>query len=57
VGIRTFDYWHETDRVEPGSYKALYGNMPRFGLAATGDHVPIEAAAHAARSRLTGPPA
>lgn len=52
---RTFGYWHETYRIEPGSYEAIYGSMPRFGLAAAGDHVPIDTATHAARSRLTGP--
>lgn len=54
---QTFGYWHETYRVEPGSYEAIYGSMPRFGLAAAGDHLPIEGATNAARSRLTEPPA
>lgn len=26
--------WHETYRVNAGEYEAVYGNMPRFGLAA-----------------------
>jgi len=54
---QTFGYWHETYRVEPGSYEAIYGSMPRFGLAAAGDHLPIEGATNDARSRLTEPPA
>ena len=47
-------YWHETYRIEPGGYEAIYGSMPRFGLAAAGEHIPIADATHAARSRLTG---
>ena len=30
--------WHETYRVREGAYEAIYGNMPRVGLAAVGDH-------------------
>ena len=30
--------WHETFRVRAGEYEAIYGNMPRFGLAAAGEH-------------------
>lgn len=33
--------WHETYRVAAGRYEALYVNMPRFGLAAAGGHVPV----------------
>ena len=50
---QTFGYWHETYRIAPGSYEAIYGSMPRFGLAAAGQHIPIADATHAARSRLT----
>jgi hypothetical protein len=32
--------WHETYLVQPGQYKAIYGNMPAFGLAAATKHVP-----------------
>src|SRR5919206_497962 len=28
--------WHETYRIRTGEYEAIYGNMPRFGLAAAG---------------------
>jgi Domain of unknown function (DUF4188) len=34
-------FWHETYIVQPGAYEAVYGNMPRFGLASAGDHVPV----------------
>lgn len=44
--------WHETYRVEPGGYEALYGNMPRFGLAKAGSHIPAEGRWANAMSRL-----
>ena len=33
--------WHETYVVPAGSYEAVYVNMPRVGLAAAGEHVPV----------------
>ena len=30
--------WHETFLVRAGEYEAIYGNMPRVGLAAAGEH-------------------
>ena len=33
--------WHETYRVHAGEYEAIYGNMPRVGLAAAGEHAPL----------------
>lgn len=33
--------WHETYQVKAGQYETLYGNMPIFGLARAGEHVPI----------------
>ena len=33
--------WHESYQVKAGGYECLYGNMPRFGLARAGEHVPI----------------
>jgi hypothetical protein len=33
--------WHETYQVHAGEYEAIYGGMPRVGLAAAGDHLPI----------------
>ena len=53
---QTFGYWHETYQVTPGTYEAIYGSMPRFGLAAAGDHLPIEAATNTARTRLDDKP-
>jgi Domain of unknown function (DUF4188) len=33
--------WHETYRVRSGDYEAIYGNMPRVGLAAVAEHRPL----------------
>jgi hypothetical protein len=41
--------WHETYRVEAGQFETVYGNMPVFGLAAAGRHVPIGSRSTAAR--------
>ncbi len=44
--------WHETYRVEAGAYEAIYGNMPVFGLAAAGRHVPVGRSGQAAAARI-----
>ena len=51
--------WHETYVVPAGQYECVYGNMPRFGLAAAGLHVPATGARETARRRmgLKGEPA
>ncbi|MBE9214327.1 DUF4188 domain-containing protein [Plectonema cf. radiosum LEGE 06105] len=33
--------WHETYLINPGNYKAIYGNMPIFGLAAATKHISV----------------
>jgi hypothetical protein len=33
--------WHETYIVRAGDYEAIYGNMPRIGLAAGSEHVSV----------------
>jgi hypothetical protein len=43
--------WHETYLVRAGEYEAIYGAMPRYGLAAAGQHVPISGARESARER------
>ncbi|HVM32159.1 MAG TPA: DUF4188 domain-containing protein [bacterium] len=35
--------WHEIYRVEAGNYECLYNNMPLFGLAKAGAHLPADA--------------
>jgi len=41
--------WHETYLVRAGQFETMYGNMPRFGLAAAGRHVPAAASSTASR--------
>jgi hypothetical protein len=41
--------WHETYRVRAGEYEALYANMPRVGLAAAAEHLPLGSTSTAAR--------
>ena len=44
--------WHETYEVAAGRYEAIYGNTPRFGLAAATAHVPVGKRGETARERL-----
>jgi hypothetical protein len=44
--------WHETYLAR--DYEAIYANMPRFGLAAAAQHVPISRRGESARERLPG---
>lgn len=46
--------FHETYLVQPGSFEAVYVNMPRFGLAQAVQHVPATGARATARRRLGG---
>ncbi|HEX6286594.1 MAG TPA: DUF4188 domain-containing protein [Acidimicrobiia bacterium] len=41
--------WHETYMVRAGEFETMYGNMPRFGLAAAGRHLPLTPSSTAAR--------
>src|SRR4051812_3529653 len=41
--------WHETYRVRAGEYESIFGNMPRVGLAAAGEHVPLGSTSTAAQ--------
>jgi Domain of unknown function (DUF4188) len=44
--------WHETYRVRAGEYEAIYGNMPRVGLAAAGEHRPVGSSNATAAARI-----
>jgi hypothetical protein len=44
--------WHETYRVRAGEYEAIYGNMPRVGLAAVAKHVPVGSTSASAARRI-----
>lgn len=44
--------WHETYLINPGNYKAIYGNMPIFGLAAATKHISVTERKESARRRV-----
>ncbi len=44
--------WHETFIVEAGAHESVYNNMPRFGLAQAGHHIPAEGRWGNAASRV-----
>ena len=50
----TVGFWHETYMIEPGKHESVYGNMPRFGLAAAAKHVPAVGRRETARRRIGG---
>jgi hypothetical protein len=45
--------WHETYQVGPGRFESVYANMPIFGLAAAGEHVPVARRGDRAPERMT----
>ena len=44
--------WHETYLSKPGCYECVYNNMPRFGLAKAGNHIPATGNFKSARERI-----
>jgi hypothetical protein len=44
--------WHETYTVSPDQFESVYGNMPKFGLAAAMEHVQAVGRRETARRRL-----
>ena len=44
--------WHETYKVGAGEYETIYGNMPRIGLAAVGEHAPVGSSSRTAATRI-----
>lgn len=44
--------WHESYLVPEGQYECIYGNMPKFGLAAASTHLPAVGAKETAKCRL-----
>jgi len=44
--------WHETYRVRAGEYECIYGNMPRIGLGAAGEHRPVGSTGQSAAKRI-----
>jgi hypothetical protein len=44
--------WHETYRVSRGAAEAVYGNMPRWGLAEAFGHAPVGTTSQTAARRI-----
>jgi hypothetical protein len=44
--------WHETYEVDPGRFESIYVNMPRWGLAAAGEHTSAIGRLNNAKSRM-----
>jgi hypothetical protein len=44
--------WHETYLSQKGQYECVYNNMPKFGLAKVGAHVPATGELQVARDRV-----
>ncbi len=47
--------WHETYRIAPGNYEAIYSGMPPIGLGAAGRLVAADGSREAARQRMQSP--
>ncbi|MFT5572096.1 MAG: hypothetical protein ACI9FR_001017 [Cryomorphaceae bacterium] len=46
--------WHETYISQKGKHESVYNNMPRFGLAKVGKHIPVAGKFNAASDRING---
>ncbi|GAA5165719.1 DUF4188 domain-containing protein [Amycolatopsis dongchuanensis] len=44
--------WHETYLVGPGSFEAIYANMPLFGLAEAVGHAKVDRTTSSSRQRV-----
>jgi hypothetical protein len=44
--------WHETYKVRAGESECIYANMPRVGLAAAGNHLPVGSTGQSAAHRI-----
>ena len=45
--------WHETYRIAPGAYEAVYSGMPPYGLGRVGKLAPAGAGRESARQRIS----
>ncbi|TJY41089.1 DUF4188 domain-containing protein [Cohnella pontilimi] len=50
----TVGIYHETYVIGPGQYECVYGNMPKFGLAKAGRHIPAVGMKETSRRRMGG---
>jgi hypothetical protein len=50
----TVGIYHETYMIQPGQYECIYGNMPKFGLAKAGRHIPAVGRMETSKRRMGG---
>jgi hypothetical protein len=44
--------WHETCKIKPGQYEAVYSGMPAYGLGKVGKLIPASGRKDTARGRI-----
>ena len=44
--------WHELYTIRPGDSEGVYVNMPRFGMAAAGEHIPVADGMRTSKQRM-----
>jgi len=44
--------WHELYTIRPGDAEGVYVNMPEFGLAAAGEHLPVTDGLRTSKQRM-----
>ena len=49
---RDIGVWHELYTVTPGNFEGVYVNMPAFGMAAAGEHLPVGDGMRTSRQRM-----
>jgi hypothetical protein len=54
---RDIGVWHELYTVTPGNFEAVYVNMPAFGMAAAGEHLPVGNGMRTSKQRMAARPA
>src|ERR1700712_1996346 len=45
--------WHELYTIRPGDAEAVYVNMPRFGMAAAGEHLAVTNGMRTSKQRMS----
>ncbi len=48
--------WHELFTVRPGDFEGVYVNMPAFGMATAGTHLPVGDGMRTSRQRMAAGP-
>lgn len=57
IGVgRDIGVWHELYTVTPGNFEGVYVNMPEFGMAAAGEHLPVGNGMRTSKQRMAARP-